>query len=177
MEQQQELLRIEDLQISIGKGEKPLRPVDRVSLEIPRHTVVGLVGESGCGKSMTAMSIMGLLGVNTRISGGRILFEGEEISAATPARMREIVGNSIAMIFQEPMTSLNPVVRVGKQVGEVLKLHTNLNAAQRKERVIEMFRQVSIPEAEERYRAYPFQLSGGLRQRIMIAMAMAIIMR
>ncbi len=172
MEQQQELLRIEDLQISIGKGEKPLRPVDRVSLEIPRHTVVGLVGESGCGKSMTAMSIMGLLGVNTRISGGRILFEGEEISAATPARMREIVGNSIAMIFQEPMTSLNPVVRVGKQVGEVLKLHTNLNAAQRKERVIEMFRQVSIPEAEERYRAYPFQLSGGLRQRIMIAMAM-----
>ena len=172
MEQQQDLLRIEDLQISIGKGEKPLRPVDRVSLEIPRHTVVGLVGESGCGKSMTAMSIMGLLGVNTRISGGRILFEGEEISAATPARMREIVGNSIAMIFQEPMTSLNPVVRVGKQVGEVLKLHTNLNAAQRKERVIEMFKQVSIPEAEERYRAYPFQLSGGLRQRIMIAMAM-----
>lgn len=168
----QELLRIEDLQITIGKGEPLLRPVNRVSLSIPRHSVVGLVGESGCGKSMTAMSIMGLLGGQTHITGGRILFEDEVISTAEPARMREIVGNSISMIFQEPMTSLNPVVRVGKQVEEVLQLHTSLTKQQRRERVMEMFRQVSIPEPEERYRAYPFQLSGGLRQRIMIAMAM-----
>lgn len=172
MANENSLLSIKDLQISIKAGDTLMYPVDTVTLDIPPRTVVGLVGESGCGKSMTAMSIMGLLAPNIAISGGSIQFDGEELTACTPARMRQITGDRISMIFQEPMTSLNPVVRVGKQVEEVLKLHTKLSAKERKERVIEIFKAVSIPEAEERYRAYPFQLSGGLRQRIMIAMAM-----
>lgn len=171
-DQSKNLLSIRSLQITIQAGDEQLRPVDTIDLDIPPHTVVGLVGESGCGKSMTAMSIMGLLAPGVSITGGEIEFEGKKISAFTPAQMRELTGNRMAMIFQEPMTSLNPVVRVGRQVEEVLKLHTDLKPAQRKEKVLEIFRAVSIPDAEERYRAYPFQLSGGLRQRIMIAMAM-----
>jgi len=166
------LLSIENLQISIRAGKNVLRPVDSISLNIPPRSVVGLVGESGCGKSMTAMSIMGLLAPGIGISGGKIMFEGEEISAYTPDKMRALTGNKISMIFQEPMTSLNPVVRVGKQVEEVLLLHTKLSKEERKAMVIDMFKAVNIPDAEERYKSYPFQLSGGLRQRIMIAMAM-----
>ncbi len=166
------LLTIENLQITIRSGKNMLHPVNSVSLDIPSRSVVGLVGESGCGKSMTAMSIMGLLAPGIAITGGKIMFEGQEISAYGPEQMREITGNKISMIFQEPMTSLNPVIRVGKQVEEVLLLHTNLNKQQRKQKVIEIFQAVNIPDAEERYKAYPFQLSGGLRQRIMIAMAM-----
>jgi len=171
-EKSTELLLAEDLQIAIRAKGQTLYPVNRLTLRIPSHTVVGLVGESGCGKSMTAMAIMGLLAPSVSISGGRILFEGEEISAYTPKQMRRITGDRLSMIFQEPMTSLNPVVRVGIQVEEVLRLHTTLNKRQRYERVLQMFRQVNIPEPEERYLSYPFQLSGGLRQRIMIAMAM-----
>ena len=167
-----DLLLAEDLQIAIRTKGQTLYPVNRLTLRIPSQTVVGLVGESGCGKSMTAMAIMGLLAPSVSISGGRIFFEGEEISAYTSKQMRRITGDRMSMIFQEPMTSLNPVVRVGIQVEEVLKLHTSLTKRQRYERVIQMFRQVNIPEPEERYLSYPFQLSGGLRQRIMIAMAM-----
>ena len=166
------LLSIRDLEVSIRNAGETTYPVNRVSLKIPPHSVIGLVGESGCGKSMTAMSIMGLLAPNISVSGGEILFEGEDITKYTPAQMRELTGKSISMIFQEPMTALNPVVRVGKQIEEVLLLHTNLNKEERKKRVIEILKAVSVPDAEERYRAYPFQLSGGLRQRICIAMAM-----
>ena len=166
------LLSIENLQISIRAGKDVLHPVSGVSLDVPPRSVVGLVGESGCGKSMTAMSIMGLLAPGISITGGRIVFEGDEISAYSAEQMRQITGNKISMIFQEPMTSLNPVVRVGKQVEEVLKLHTSLDKKQRRQKVVEIFQAVNIPDAEKRYMAYPFQLSGGLRQRIMIAMAM-----
>ncbi len=166
------LLSIRDLEISIHGAEHTMYPVNRVSLDIPPHTVVGLVGESGCGKSMTAMSIMRLLAPNISITGGEIIFEGQDITKYSPEQMREITGKSISMIFQEPMTALNPVVRVGKQIEEVLILHTKLNKAERKKRVIEILNAVSVPDAEARYKAFPFQLSGGLRQRICIAMAM-----
>ncbi len=166
------LLSIRDLEISIRNGDQVTYPVNRVNLDIPPHSVVGLVGESGCGKSMTAMSIMGLLASNIAVTSGEMIFEGEDITKFTPEQMRKMTGKSISMIFQEPMTALNPVVRVGKQIEEVLILHTNLNRAERKKRVIEILNAVSVPDAEARYKAYPFQLSGGLRQRICIAMAM-----
>lgn len=165
-------LKIENLQIAIEKPNETLFPVDGLSLEIPEHTVVGLVGESGCGKSMTAMAIMGLLGKNRHISGGRILFRGEDISVRSEKQRQRLSGNSISVIFQDPMTSLNPTMRVGKQVEEVLLMHTTLGRKERKQKVIEMFAHVGIPDPEERYRFFPHQLSGGLRQRVMIAMAM-----
>jgi peptide/nickel transport system ATP-binding protein len=166
------LLSIRDLEVSIHNAGQTMYAVNRVNLDIPPHSVVGLVGESGCGKSMTAMSIMGLLASNISVSGGEILFEGNDLTKLSPEQMRDITGKSISMIFQEPMTALNPVVRVGKQIEEVLILHTNLNKAERKKRVLEILNAVSVPDAEARYKAYPFQLSGGLRQRICIAMAM-----
>ncbi|MCD8103665.1 MAG: ABC transporter ATP-binding protein [Lachnospiraceae bacterium] len=168
----EELMRLEKLEVTIRTKNGEIHPVDGIDMRIPERSVVGLVGESGCGKSMTAMSIMRLLPASGRISGGSIVLDGEEISQYSDRQMRELTGNKMSIIFQEPMTSLNPVVRVGKQVEEVLKLHTNLKKAERRSKVIEMFRLVGIPEPEERYLSYPFQLSGGLRQRIMIAMAM-----
>lgn len=166
------LLKIEDLQVAVRAKKEMLYPVNTVTMEIPARTIVGLVGESGCGKSMTAMSILGLFAPRTQISGGKIWYRERDLSACTPKELRAISGDRISIIFQEPMTSLNPVVRVGKQVEEVLLLHTKLDAAQRKQKVLEMFRKVGIPDPAGRYLAYPYQLSGGLRQRIMIAMAM-----
>ena len=173
MEQQQEtVLSVEGLSVTITDGRKSVVPVSDVTFSIPRGKVVGMVGESGCGKSMTARSVMGLLPRGGRVSGGRILFDGEEISAYTPKQMLDLNGRRISMIFQEPMSSLNPVVKVGRQVEEVLRLHTKLDRAARRKAVVDIFTQVGIPEPEKRFSAYPFQLSGGLRQRVMIAMAM-----
>ena len=166
------ILEIKNLHTYFYTDSGVIKSVDGVDIELREGTTLGIVGESGSGKSVTALSVLGLVPPAGRVAAGEIRFGETDLRTLGEGALRKLRGNRIAMIFQEPMTSLNPVVRVGKQVGEVLKLHTNLNAAQRKERVIEMFRQVSIPEAEERYRAYPFQLSGGLRQRIMIAMAM-----
>lgn len=146
--------------------------VDGVDMRIGKGQVIGVVGESGCGKSMTAMSIVRLLSYTGKIVEGEILLEGQDLAQASEKRMREIRGNDISVIFQEPMTSLNPVLTVGKQVREAVLLHQKVSKKEARERVIEMFRQVGIPEPEERYRSYPHQLSGGLRQRVMIAMAM-----
>ncbi len=146
--------------------------VDGVDMRIGKGQVIGVVGESGCGKSMTAMSIVRLLSYPGKIVEGEILLEGQDLAQASEKRMREIRGNDISVIFQEPMTSLNPVLTVGKQVREAVLLHQKVSKKEARERVIEMFRQVGIPEPEERYRSYPHQLSGGLRQRVMIAMAM-----
>ena len=153
------------------KGQVPA--VDGVDFILRKGETLGIVGESGCGKSVTSMSILHLLPPKGRIVDGTIRFKGRDITHLPPAEMAKLRGKEIAMIFQEPMTSLNPVVRVGKQVGEVLKLHTNLNAAQRKERVIEMLRLVNIPAPEKRIDEYPHELSGGMRQRVMIAMALS----
>lgn len=165
-------LRIENLSVTLKTRGGDLKPVDGVSLDIPQGRIVGLVGESGCGKSMTAKSIMGLLPPGGKVSGGRILLDGEEISTYTPKQMRAINGDRISMVFQEPMTSLNPVVRVGKQIEESLILHKDLPSKERKEAVLDIMRKVGIPEVEKRYYSYPFELSGGLRQRVVIAMAM-----
>jgi oligopeptide/dipeptide ABC transporter ATP-binding protein len=146
--------------------------VDGIDLEIGKGETVGLVGESGCGKSMTAMSIMQLLPDMAKITAGKILFAGEDLAKYTRAQMLKVDGDRISMIFQEPMTSLNPVKTVGHQVREAILLHQKVSHREAKARVIDIFRKVGIPEPERRYGQYPHQLSGGLRQRVMIGMAM-----
>ena len=154
--------------------EKGVAPaVDGLDLDIPKGKIIGLVGESGCGKSMTAKSIMGLLKYPGRVAGGSIRFEDQDLTRLSDKELRKICGNDISMIFQEPMTSLNPVLKVGRQVRETLLVHNpTMGKAEAKQRVVEMFQRVGIPEAEKRYDCYPHELSGGLRQRVMIAMAM-----
>ena len=147
--------------------------VDGVDLEIRRGQIVGVVGESGCGKSITALSIMRLVASPGKVVDGEISFNGENILQKSKKAMLDIRGDKISMIFQEPMTSLNPVITVGKQVKEVITLHKKAGETKAIEMVLEIFRQVGIPEPEKRYKAYPHQLSGGLRQRVMIGMAMA----
>ena len=146
--------------------------VDDVSIRVPKGKIVGIVGESGCGKSMTARSIIGLLKYPGKITGGSIQLEGRELTNLPDREMRRVRGGEITMIFQEPMTSLNPVVKVGKQVREALLLHKNCTKAEAKAEVLKIFRKVGISEPEKRYNSYPHELSGGLRQRVMIAMAM-----
>ena len=154
--------------------EKGVAPaVDGLDLDIPKGKIIGLVGESGCGKSMTAKSIMGQLKYPGRVAGGSIRFEDQDLTRLSDKELRKICGNDISMIFQEPMTSLNPVLKVGRQVRETLLVHNpTMSKAEAKQRVVEMFQRVGIPEAEKRYDCYPHELSGGLRQRVMIAMAM-----
>ena len=154
--------------------EKGVAPaVDGLDLDIPKGKIIGLVGESGCGKSMTAKSIMGLLKYPGRVAGGSIRFEDQDLTRLSDKELRKICGNDISMIFQEPMTSLNPVLKVVRQVRETLLVHNpTMSKAEAKQRVVEMFQRVGIPEAEKRYDCYPHELSGGLRQRVMIAMAM-----
>lgn len=154
--------------------EKGVAPaVDGLDLDIPKGKIISLVGESGCGKSMTAKSIMGLLKYPGRVAGGSIRFEDQDLTRLSDKELRKICGNDISMIFQEPMTSLNPVLKVGRQVRETLLVHNpTMSKAEAKQRVVEMFQRVGIPEAEKRYDCYPHELSGGLRQRVMIAMAM-----
>jgi len=165
-------LEVRGLTVCFRTDRGVIRPVDDVSLEVPAGHIVGIVGESGCGKSMTARAIMGLLRFPGRIAVGSVLLEGREITAMPEKERRKLRGAEISMIFQEPMTSLNPVVRVGKQVEEVIRLHTACSREESRRRTLEMFREVEIPEPEARCSSYPHQLSGGLRQRVMIAMAM-----
>ncbi len=153
-----------------AKGEVPA--VDGVSIQVPAGKIIGIVGESGCGKSMTAMSVMGLLRHPGKVVDGTIVLDGRDITNLKPKELAKIRGNELAMIFQEPMTSLNPVYPVGKQVREAILLHQKMSRSEAKQRVIEIFREVGIPEPEKRYDSYPHQLSGGLRQRVMIGMAM-----
>lgn len=150
------------------------KAVDNVSISIAPGQTLGLVGESGCGKSVTAHSIMRLIPQPPgKIIGGKILFDGQDLVKNTEKQMRKIRGNRISMVFQEPMTSLNPVFTVGDQVSEVIELHTNISKKELKNRVIEMFKLVGIPDPEKRPHEYPHQMSGGMRQRVMIAMALA----
>jgi peptide/nickel transport system ATP-binding protein len=149
------------------------KAVDDVSLTIKSGQTLGLVGESGCGKSVTAHSIIQLIpDPPGKIVDGKIIFEGEDLLSFSEKKMRKIRGNRISMIFQEPMTSLNPVFPVGDQVGEVLRLHQGIARKQAAERVVEIFQLVGIPAPESRLNDYPHQMSGGMRQRVMIAMAM-----
>ena len=150
-----------------------MRAVDDVSFYLDRGELLGLVGESGCGKSMTALSIMRLVAPPGRIVGGEILFDGKNLLKLSNAQMRDVRGNDIAMIFQDPMTSLNPVFTVGEQIAEALRLHRGLSRKNARKGAVEAMREVSIPDPELRVDDYPHQLSGGMRQRVMIAMALA----
>lgn len=150
-----------------------VKAVDGVSFYIDKGELLGLVGESGCGKSITSLSVMRLISPPGEIIGGEILFDGEDILKASDDRMREIRGNDIAMIFQDPMTSLNPVFTVGDQIGEALRLHRKLSKSAARDAAVEAMKEVSIPDPARRINDYPHQLSGGMRQRVMIAMALA----
>jgi oligopeptide/dipeptide ABC transporter ATP-binding protein len=168
------LLEIKNLRTYFSVRGHTAKAVDDVSLSILPGQTLGLVGESGCGKSVTAHSIMRLIPTPPgRIAGGEILFEGQDLVKLSEAQMRRIRGNRISMIFQEPMTSLNPTYPVGDQVEEVIRLHEKLSRAATRERSVEMFKLVGIPAPEKRIDDYPHQMSGGMRQRVMIAMALA----
>jgi len=150
-----------------------LTAVDNVSFSVKNGETLGIVGESGCGKSVTAYSILNLVSPPGKIHNGEILFEGTDLTKLTKSQLNSIRGNDIAMIFQEPMTSLNPVYTIGNQIDEVLIKHKKLSRSQAREKTVELLRDVIIPFPEQRYREYPHQLSGGMRQRAMIAMALA----
>ena len=170
----QPILEVDGLKTHFHTRDGTVRAVDGVSFQLAPGETLCVVGESGCGKSVTALSILGLLPVPpAKIEAGRIMFLGEDLVQATEERMRELRGNQISMIFQEPMTSLNPVMTVGDQIAEALLLHQNINKSEARERVLEMLNLVQIAEAERRVDQYPHQMSGGMRQRVMIAMALA----
>ncbi len=167
------LLEVTDLRTSFFTERGELRAVDGVSFAVDAGRTLGVVGESGCGKSMTALSILRLVPPPGRIIGGRIGFDGRDLLALDDAEMRRVRGNRIAMIFQEPMSSLNPVFTVGNQIAEAVRLHQRLGRAAARRKAIEMLRLVEISEPERRVDDYPHQLSGGMRQRVMIAMALS----
>jgi oligopeptide/dipeptide ABC transporter ATP-binding protein len=167
------LLEVNNLETHFPTRAGLVKSVNDVSFYIDEGELLGLVGESGCGKSITALSIMRLIASPGKIVGGSIKFKGEELTTARDERMREIRGNDIAMIFQDPMTSLNPVYTVGEQIAEALRLHRKLDKKQAWEAAVQAMKEVAIPDAARRANDYPHQLSGGMRQRIMIAMALA----
>jgi peptide/nickel transport system ATP-binding protein len=168
------LLSIQDLVTEFRTEAGTVRAVDGVSYSIPRGKTLGVVGESGCGKSVTALSIMRLIqDPPGRIARGKILYGDKDLLGLPDEEMRRIRGNQISMIFQEPMTSLNPVFTTGEQVAEAIRLHQGKSRAEAMARAVEMFRLVGIPAPEDRVRTYPHQMSGGMRQRVMIAMALA----
>ena len=170
----QPLLRVDGLKTHFHTRDGVVRAVDGVSFDVHPGETLAIVGESGCGKSVTAMSILRLLPMPpARIVGGRIEFDGRDLLGLSEDEMRRVRGNLISMIFQEPMTSLNPVLTIGRQVAEALVLHRGLSRREAMARAVDMLRKVQIPEAERRVRQYPHELSGGMRQRVMIAMALA----
>ncbi len=167
-------LEIKDLRVSFSSEGRKVEVVSGVSLSIPQGRIVGVVGESGCGKTVTALSVMRLIPEPPgRIEGGEIIFDGADILHLNDRDMRSIRGNRISMIFQEPISSLNPVFTVGDQVGESLRTHLNITGKEEKERVIALLKLVGIPAPESRIKNYPHELSGGMSQRVMIAMALA----
>ena len=168
------LLEINDLATYFFTQEGVVKAVDGISYELAEGEVLGVVGESGCGKSVSALSIMRLVANPPgRTVGGEVIFEGENLLEMDDSEMRNIRGNKIAMVFQEPMTSLNPVLTIGRQLTETLELHLNMSKDQAQARAAELLQLVGIPDAENRLRDYPHQFSGGMRQRVMIAMALS----
>ncbi len=173
MEKNNTLLAIRDLKTSFFTEEGEVKAVDGVTLSVPRGETIGVVGESGCGKSVMALSVLRLIPRPGRIIGGEIIFKGEDILKKTEKDMLKIRGNQISMIFQEPMTSLNPVFTIGEQLRESFQVHQNMSKREAFTQSIGMLKMVGIPTPEKRIHQYPFELSGGMRQRVMIAMALA----
>ncbi|WP_423801278.1 ABC transporter ATP-binding protein [Neobacillus sp. SAB-20_R2A] len=171
---QNSILRINDLKVSFQSGKKLLPAVDGISFELKEGEILGIVGESGSGKSVTSLATMGLIpSPPGKIEKGEIIFNGTDLTNLTEKEWRKIRGNQISMIFQEPMTSLNPLFTIGNQLMEAIRLHTDLSKAEARVRSIELLKLVGIPRAEGILKEHPHQLSGGMRQRVMIAMAMA----
>ena len=169
---QNTVLEIKDLAVELYSEKGPLPVIDKVNLSIKEGEIVGVVGESGCGKSMLASAIMNLLNSPAQIAAGTIFYEGQDMTTLSTKEFQKIRGNEISMIFQEPMTSLNPLMKVGKQIEEAIKAHEKVTTAELKERAIAAIRDVGIPQPEKVYHDIPSRLSGGMRQRIMIAMAL-----
>jgi oligopeptide/dipeptide ABC transporter ATP-binding protein len=167
------LLAVEDLRVEFSTARGTVYAVNGVSFDIARGETLGLVGESGCGKSVTSLAVLGILARNGRVSSGRALFEGRDLLGLKDSALRGIRGREIAMIFQDPMTSLNPVLTIGRQIREVLETHFHLGKEEANRRVAALLERVGIPSPDLRLKDYPHQFSGGMRQRAMIAMALA----
>ena len=168
------LLEVRDLVVEFATRHGPLRAIDGVSLHIDPGEVLGVVGESGAGKSLTGAAIIGLLEPPGHVAGGQILLDGQRIDDLPEAAMRKLRGKAIGAIFQDPLTSLNPLYTVGRQLVETIRTHDDMSAAQAKTRAIELLVAVGIPAAAERFDAYPHVFSGGMRQRVVIALALAV---
>lgn len=167
------LLKIEDLKIEFRSGRETVQPIRGVNFYLKKGETLGVVGESGSGKSVTSLAVMGLLPPKTsRIASGKITYDGKDLTTFSDRQFQKIRGNDISMIFQEPMTSLNPVFTIGQQLSEPLRQHKNMNKQQMEEAIINVLKQVGIPRAEQIIHEYPHQLSGGMRQRVMISMAL-----
>jgi oligopeptide transport system ATP-binding protein len=169
----QPLLQVEDLRVEFTTRRGVVFAVNGISFSIDRGETLGIVGESGCGKSVTSLAVLGLLAANGRVAAGRALFEGRDLIKLKDRALRRIRGREIAMIFQDPMTSLNPVLTIGRQIREALETHFGMNRKEAGARAAELIDRVGIPSAKARIRDYPHQFSGGMRQRAMIAMALA----
>lgn len=168
------ILEVNNLRTSFFTDDGEVPAVDGISFSIKEGEILGVVGESGCGKSVTSLSIMGLLPhPQGKIVGGQIMYEGKDISHLKEAEMRKLRGNDLAMIFQEPMTSLNPVFTIGEQLTEAIRLHNHMSKQEQNDRAVELLKLVGLPRATELLKEYPHELSGGMRQRVMIAIAMS----
>src|SRR5262250_134338 len=168
------VLDLKGLTVRLPRGSDRAHAIENITFSVGAGEIVCVVGESGSGKSVTAQAVMGLLPRELTASAGEARLQGEDVLAASPSRLRDLRGTRMAMIFQEPMTALNPVMKVGEQIGEVLEIHTGLAAAERRLRVLDIMRAVRLPEPERLIDSYPHQLSGGQRQRIMIAAALVL---
>jgi oligopeptide/dipeptide ABC transporter ATP-binding protein len=167
------VLEVKDLHVQIATRRGIVRAVDGVSIDVPRGEAVGLVGESGSGKSMTLRAILGVLPSEAKITSGQVILDGTDLVPLPSSSLNRIRGPKLAMIFQEPMSALNPVMRVGRQIAEGPQVHLGLSRAKAAERAVELMRRVGIPDPERRFRSYPHEFSGGMRQRVMIAIALS----
>ncbi|MDB5558093.1 MAG: oligopeptide/dipeptide transporter, ATPase subunit, partial [Enterovirga sp.] len=167
------LLQVRDLTVEFATRRGVLRALDRVSFDIARGEVLGVVGESGAGKSVTGSAVIGLIDRPGRIAGGEIILGGQRIDNLPPNEMRKVRGRRIGMIFQDPLTSLNPLYRIGDQLVETIRTHTDLSATAARKRAIDLLAEVGIPAPEKRIDGYPHQFSGGMRQRVVIALALS----
>ncbi len=167
------ILEVRGLRTSFYTRAGAIRAVTGVDFSVARNEVLGLVGESGCGKSVTSLSILGLIGSPGRVEGGQVIFDGRDLLTLPQDEMRRIRGDRIAMIFQQPQSSLNPVMKVGRQISEALEVHRAIDEGAARKRTLELMERVGIPDARRRYEAYPHEMSGGMAQRVMIAIALA----